>query len=194
MTALANLLEACRALHAAIPGLCGFAPWPDDLTPTGLTARHRPATDQIAAIDDPTDPLSRTATEAVRAAAGDLHWRRYYTEADVGADMMARYAFVELFGPKGHFHSDQGRGFIGYWGHDLAYDWHGHEAEELYVCLSGRGLFKAEGEADVWLNPGDLRLHKSRQSHAMDTGAEPFLGFIMWRGNGMSGAPAMHAA
>ena len=128
-TSLAHVLDAARALHQATPLLSGFAPWPVDIMPAPVAPLHVPAADLVAALGLAAPARCRPFVDAIRAATAHAHWKRTYTEAEVGADFLARYGYFELFGPTGHFHSHQLRGYIAYWGEGLNYDWHHHEAE-----------------------------------------------------------------
>ena len=73
-----------------------------------------------------------------------VNWQRTYKEEEVGSDFLNRYGYYELIGPEGHYHSNKIRGFIAYWGEKLTYDWHSHEAEEIYFILAGSGLFRTK--------------------------------------------------
>ncbi len=131
--------------------------------------------------------------EAIAATAELANWKVTYTEEEVGADFLARYGYYELFGPTGHFHSTQLRGYVAYWGAGLNYDWHSHQAEELYVTLAGGAQFRVEGN-EAFVGPGQTRLHQSWQSHAMITGDQPILTFVLWRGAGLNALPQMDAS
>lgn len=187
------ILEAARQLHAVHPDLNEFAPWPDDLTPANLQPRHIPAADLVASFALAGTEQTGALIEAVKASTHLASWKRTYTEEEVGADFRNRYGYFELFGPTGHFHSSQLRGYVGYWGERLSYDWHSHEAEELYLNLAGEAVFKAEGDIAT-VRAGEIRGHTSWQSHAMDTTDQPILTFVLWRGAGMADLPRMDAA
>ncbi|MCX8953305.1 dimethylsulfonioproprionate lyase family protein [Ruegeria sp. NA] len=190
---LDDVLEAARQMHHAHPGLAAFAPWPGDLTPTGLDAAPIPATRLVAAFDLVEDTPTRDLIAAVKATAHLAHWKHTYTEDEVGADFLNRYGYYELFGPTGHFHSTLLRGYIAYWGAGLNYDWHSHQAEELYLILGGGALFKVNGN-ETYLGANQTRLHASWQSHAMVTTDQQILTYVLWRGEGMGDLPRMDIA
>ncbi|WP_372571131.1 dimethylsulfonioproprionate lyase family protein [Ruegeria jejuensis] len=193
MTCLDDVLQAVHALHQGHPDLTAYAPWPDDLSPTGLQPCPIPATDLVAGFDLPGVAQTHALVKAVRASADQANWQLAYSEEEVGADFLKRYGYYELFGPSGHYHSTQLRGYIAYWGAGLSYDWHSHEAEELYVTLAGSACFKVDGSA-THVGPGQTRFHGSWQSHAMDTADQPILTLILWRGAGLAGLPRMDVA
>ncbi|MEX0316449.1 MAG: dimethylsulfonioproprionate lyase family protein [Ruegeria sp.] len=190
---LDDVLEAARQLHRAHDDLRGFGAWPDVLAQTGLQPRAIPATDLVAGFALDGTGQTQALVEAVRATAHLAHWKRTYTEAEVGADFRNRYGYYELFGPTGHFHSTRLRGYIGYWGAGLSYDWHSHQAEEIYLTLAGGADFRIAGD-EAHVGPGQTRAHVSWQSHAMVTTDRPILTFVLWRGEGMADLPRMDAA
>ncbi len=194
MSALNAVLAAAEALHRAHPALSGFGPWPDDLARSAMNARHKPVADLIGDFSHTGSAETQPLVDAVRSAAGAGHWKRTYTEEEVGADFRARYGYYELFGPSGHFRSNELRGYIGYWGEGLHYDWHHHQAEELYFVLAGGAEFRAEGLEYSYLTPGESRLHSAWQPHAMETKDEPILVYVLWRGSGMADLPKMGRA
>lgn len=193
MTTLDHVLAAARQVHQNHPDMSGFAPWPDDLVSAELSPRHIPAVDLVQAFDEPAQPDMQHLVSAVRDKAHLASWKRTYTEEEVGADFRNRYGYYELFGPTGHFHSTQLRGYIAYWGAGLHYDWHSHEAEEIYLTLAGEGLFKLEDQ-EARLGSGKTRMHGSWQRHALITESHPILTFVLWRGAGMGDLPQMDAA
>lgn len=119
-------------------------------------------------------------------------WKYTCTEEEVGAEFLSRYGYHEPFGPTGHFHSTQLPDNISYWGSRLAYDWHSHQAEDLYLTPAGGAQFKVAGE-EAFVGQGQTRSHESWQSHAMTTTDQPILAFVLWRGEGMGDLPGMDA-
>ena len=190
---LEDVLDAARLVHETHPELAGFGAWPSDLKATGLQPNRIPAVHQVQDLAAQGTLATQALVSAIRATAHLAHWQQTYTEAEVGADFLNRYGYFELFGPTGHFHSDQLRGYIAYWGPGLSYDWHSHQAEELYLTLAGGALFRVVGD-EAPVGPGQTRLHGSWQSHAMMTTDQPILTLVLWRGEGLSDLPQMDAA
>jgi hypothetical protein len=62
------------------------------------------------------------------------------------------------------------------------YPRHRHDAEEIYLPLSGAAEWQ-QGDA-VWRErlPGTLIRHAGGEPHAMRTGAGPLLALYLWRG------------
>lgn len=186
-----NALAAARAMHADTPAIRDFVPWPDDLRFAGRDARVLPSVSHVRSAPGAPSAQTRPLHDALIAVAPHAEWRHTYTEAEVGADFLARFGWFELAGPAGHFRSRQTRITVGYWGPGLHYDWHEHPPEELYSVVSGSALFLAEGEASVTLGPGGTRFHKSNQRHAMITDQSPILTLVYWRGDALDHDPRM---
>ena len=66
------------------------------------------------------------------------------------------------------------------------YPHHRHEAEEIYVPLSGTAAWQ-RGDA-IWREhpPGTLIHHLSEEPHAMRTGEEPLLALYLWRSSDLA--------
>ncbi len=190
---LDDVLEAARQVHQAHPELSAFGTWPSDLSPVPVQSSHIAAADQVRDFEVKGSELTQRLVAAVQGTTHLAHWKQTYTADEVGADFLARYGYYELFGPTGHFHSTQLRGYIGYWGAGLNYDWHSHQAEELYLTLAGGAVFKTTGD-EVFIGPDQTRMHSSWESHAMVTTDQPILTFVLWRGAGMGDLPRMDAA
>jgi len=190
---LDDVLEAARLLHQSHPELSAFGAWPSDLLATDLRPKQIPATDQVRELKVSGGAGTEPLVAAIKATTHLAQWKRTYTDEDVGAEFLSRYGYYELFGPTGHFCSNQLRGYVVYWGPGLEYDWHSHQAEELYLTLAGGALFKIEGD-EVFLEPGQTRNHDSWQSHSMITTDQPILTFILWRGEGLRDKPRMDRA
>ena len=180
------LLDATRDLHQSTPALQDFAPWPDDLTPQDIAPVPCPAIDLVRALPD-ASPLTRP----IQNAAAFAKWKRTYTTEEVGQHFLDHYGYFELFGPYGHFHSTQARGYIAYWDAELDYGWHNHEAEELYYSLQGTPRFLSRNQPDCLLAPGQSRYHAPWEIHGMKTLDTSFLCYAVWRGPGLADLPAM---
>ena len=192
-TAMDDLLSAVERVYRATPALVQFSPWPSKMEKSGLAFRDKPCRSLIESFDEPGNDLTEPVVDAIRKAADLAHWTQTYTEEEVGRDFLNRYGYFEIFGPTptAHFYTDELRGYVGYWDHSLDYGWHNHEAEEIYFCLAGEGLFKAEGEPDRSVSVGDSKYHASFQPHAMSTTSKPFLCLAFWRGDGVAELPKM---
>jgi Dimethlysulfonioproprionate lyase len=118
---------------------------------------------------------------AVHRAAPSLAWRQTYTANDVGGAFLDNYAWSEIFGGHGPLVSTRiACGFL-ILGPSTHYPRHRHEAEEMYLPLSGTAAWQ-QGDA-AWRDrpPGTLIHHASDEPHAMRTGGNPLLALYLWR-------------
>lgn len=123
---------------------------------------------------------------ALCRAAPALAWRQSYTAAEAGATFLRNYGWTELLGPRGSAHSMKIACGALLLGPHTFYPTHRHEAEEIYVPLSGTADWR-QGDA-VWrpCAPGTLVHHRSEEPHAMRTENEPLLALYLWRGANLS--------
>lgn len=119
---------------------------------------------------------------ALCRAAPALRWRQSYTAAEAGATFLRNYGWTELLGPGGSAPSMKIACGALLLGPHTFYPSHRHEAEEIYVPLSGTADWR-QGDA-VWRRcaPGTLVHHRSEEPHAMRTENEPLLALYLWRG------------
>jgi mannose-6-phosphate isomerase-like protein (cupin superfamily) len=182
-----TLLDEVKALWMGAGSLSSFTDWPDDLTAGSSAPNHAPAAEKIMAWNMPETSPTSPVCRAVQQAALHVNWQFIYTEAEVGRHFLDNYAYFELIGPTGHFHSDQCSAFIGYWGPGLFYPAHHHASEELYFVLAGHALFESDGDDPATLGPTAHRFHASHQPHAMTTTNSAILTLVLWRGPELSG-------
>jgi mannose-6-phosphate isomerase-like protein (cupin superfamily) len=123
---------------------------------------------------------------ALEAASPRLAWRQTYGPEDFGADFLERYGWTELMGKRGPIMSDRiAVGFL-LLGPHLIYPPHSHDAEEVYLPLSGVAAWRRGAEPWRDVPPGALIHHPSRLPHAVRTGAEPLLALYAWRGGDLA--------
>jgi len=183
-----HLLNAAKDVYSSSSALKEFAPWPTDLSYEDKPVVLVPAVRQIKHWSD-AHPLHK----ATQQVADYGNWKQSYTEDEVGFGFLQDYGYLELYGPDGHFKTDAGRAYLGYWGRGLYYPWHRHEAEEIYSVVSGSGYFESQGQEAALLGSGETRMHCSNQPHALTMTDGPILTFVLWRGIGMEGLPLMGA-
>jgi len=111
-----------------------------------------------------------------------LRWGQTYTAADFGRKFVDNYGWLELIGTRGHFDDHAvACGFL-LLGPNVHYPDHHHEAEEIYIPLTGGALWR-KGEGDLTpRKAGEVIHHPSNLNHAMKTGGEPLLALYLWRG------------
>ena len=120
---------------------------------------------------------------AVCRAAPSLAWRQTYTANDLDTAFLNNYGWSEILGANGPWPSERiACGFL-MLGPSTLYPRHRHEAEEIYLPLSGTAAWQ-QGDA-VWREhaPGTLIHHAGNEPHSMRTGAAALLALYLWRGN-----------
>ena len=123
--------------------------------------------------------------ELARLLAGRgqrLHWGQTYTASDFGQKFIDNYGWLELVGTRGHFADEKvACGFL-LLGPDVHYPDHHHQAEEIYIPLTGGALWR-KGDGEFTPRPADEVIHHpSNVNHAMKTGDDPLLALYLWRG------------
>jgi quercetin dioxygenase-like cupin family protein len=118
---------------------------------------------------------------ALCRTAQSLAWRQSYARDEVDAAFLLNYGWSELLRPTKKRTSAQISCGVVVLGPCTLYPHHRHEAEEIYVPLSGTASWQ-QGDA-LWREqpPGKLIHHLSEESHAMRTGEEPLLALYLWR-------------
>lgn len=118
---------------------------------------------------------------ALCRTAPSLAWRQSYARDEVDAAFLQNYGWSELVRPAEKRTSAQISCGVVVLGPRTLYPHHRHEAEEIYVPLSGTAAWQ-QGDA-VWREhpPGMLIHHLSEEPHAMRTGEEPLLALYLWR-------------
>ena len=173
-----------RPLAVAEPFL---AQWPgsDPKTRPVLPTRL-PVLDWLGDLAAGAGAATRGMTEGVVAGADELRWRQTYTAADFGPYFLTRYGWSELIGTRGPIPSQTiASGFL-LLGPEVNYPAHAHEAEELYMPLSGTASWQRDTDAWESNPPGTIIHHPPWAPHAVRTGAEPLLALYVWRGGDLA--------
>lgn len=124
---------------------------------------------------------TRPLTTAFAAAAGSLRWQQTYGPADFGPDFLGRYGWTELIGTRGPIPSTALAAGVLLLGPETDYPRHRHEAEEIYIPLSGTAVWTKGDAEPARRAPGTFIHHPSWTPHAMHTTNEPLLAFYLWR-------------
>jgi hypothetical protein len=130
--------------------------------------------------------FGRDLVAAVCRAAASLAWRQTYTARDLDGAFLENYGWSEILGASGPLTG--GRLACGFLilGPATHYPRHRHEAEEIYLPLSGTAAWQ-QGDA-VWRErpPGTLIHHAGDEPHSMRTGAGPLLALYLWRSDDLA--------
>ena len=126
-------------------------------------------------------PDCRHAARALDGSGAGLAW----VEAVRGrqAHQPALYCFAMIAGPGGMIEDDRLRFGVYLQRPGTAYLSHRHEAEELYLPLSGVALWQKDNADFAPVASGTLIHHAPWQPHATATQDAPLLALWAWTGN-----------
>jgi hypothetical protein len=185
MTTAANIAAQIKQLLESLhrPVLAPFlADWPHRAEHRAVHASYLPVLRWIPQIAGDGAAFGSEMVAAVCGAAPALAWRQTYTATDLDRVFLDNYGWSEILGANGPWASERiACGFL-ILGPSTLYPRHRHEAEEVYLPLSGTAAWQ-QGDA-VWREhpPGTPIHHASDEPHAMRTGASPLLALYLWRG------------
>ena len=127
-------------------------------------------------------PASRALLEHLFRFREALFWGQTYTEEDFGTDFLKSYGWTEFAGLRGPIPSQSTACGVLFLGPNTKYPLHSHQAEEVYVVLSGTAFWKMGSDDWAERRPLEVIHHESWTPHAMQTGAEPLIAMYLWRG------------
>ena len=164
------------------PALAPFlAEWPGNAAHRAVTAANLPVVRWLADIAGDAAAFGVDLVAAVCRQASTLAWRQTYTANDLDAAFLDNYGWTEILGNSGPWASERiACGFL-ILGPSTHYPRHRHEAEEVYLPLSGTAAWQQGGGAWRERPPGTLIHHGRDEPHAMRTGAAPLLALYLWR-------------
>jgi len=117
--------------------------------------------------------------------ANHLTWGQTYSAQDFGAGFLEKYGWTEFIGLRGPIASDRmACGFL-FLGPQIGYPRHSHEAEEVYVPLTGQTLWQRGDQDWAYRVPALPIYHASWVPHAMRTETVPLLALYLWRGGNL---------
>jgi hypothetical protein len=179
-TIAARIKELLLSLQR--PALAPFlAEWPRTADRRATRASHLPVLRWLPDIAGDTAAFGVDLVAAVCREAPLLAWRQTYGAGDLDAAFLDNYGWSEILGLSGPVASERiACGFL-LLGPSTHYPRHRHEAEEMYLPLSGTAAWQ-QGDG-VWRErvPGTPIHHASDEPHAMRTGLRPLLALYLWR-------------
>jgi hypothetical protein len=182
----ARILKLLESLQE--PALAPFlADWPPTPRQRAITASHLPVLRWLPEIARDAAPFGVELVAAMYRVAPSLAWRQTYTAKDLDRAFLDNYGWSEILGSgNGPLASERiACGFL-ILGPSTHYPRHRHEAEEIYLPLSGTAAWQ-RGDA-LWQEraPGALIHHASEEPHAMRTGGSPLLALYLWRSDNLA--------
>lgn len=162
-----------------------------DMPGRALTPTFLPCLRHLAGIAKAAPPPGDRLARLMAGHVGAFHWRQTYTEADFGRHFVENYGWIEVFGTRGHFSHDRVAGGLLLLGPNVVYPDHHHEAEEVYIPLTGGSEWRMGDGAFARRPAGEVIHHGTNVNHAMRTGGEPLLALYLWRGGPLAVRPTV---
>jgi hypothetical protein len=184
MPADVNTAARIKALLDSLgnPALAPFlAEWPGSPARRTVTASTLPVVRWLSDIAGDSAAFGVDVVSAVCRQASTLPWRQTYTVNDLDAAFLVNYGWSEILGDSGPWASERIACGVLILGPSTHYPRHRHEAEEVYLPLSGTAAWQQGDGAWRERPPGTLIHHAREEPHAMRTGASPLLALYLWR-------------
>jgi hypothetical protein len=183
-----NIAERIKTLLASLrqpaiaPVIAPFLEdWPVAYRPRAVTPSRLPVLRWLPDIGCDPAAFGVDLVTAICRAAPSMAWRQTYSTKDVDAAFLDNYGWSEILGASGPLGAERIACGLLMLGPSTHYPRHRHEAEELYVPLSGTAGWQ-QGDAP-WReqSPGAAIHHARDEPHAMRTGAKALLALYLWR-------------
>ena len=160
-----------------------------NLIPRNVPANDLPVARTLDSLDAKSSGAEKRLVASMATNLASLHWNQSYTAADFGQGFVDNYGFVEVFGTRGHYTSDTMSGGLLLIGPGQHYPSHFHVAEELYIPLTSGSYWMRDGGPFTERQVGEVIVHASNETHAMETPAVPLLALYMWRDGDLAQKP-----
>jgi hypothetical protein len=188
-----NIIALINAMHSFLEEL-------DDTHIDTFLADWPPANCRARPVAPHALPVLSWMPEAVQAAgkntefmvnmlaslANHIAWGQTYSAQDFGAGFLEKYGWTEFIGLRGPIASNRmACGFL-FLGPGIEYPRHSHEAEEVYVPLTGQTLWQRSNQDWAYRAPGLPIYHAAGMPHAMRTETVPLVALYLWRGDNLA--------
>ena len=182
VSAIRNFLEGLNDTH-----LNSFlADWPSlDCKTRAICPSSLPVLSWIPAALKTVGKQTEFIVNMLVSLASYLTWNQTYSAEDFGAGFLEKYGWTEFIGQRGPIASDRMACGVLILGPEIEYPRHSHEAEEVYVPLTGPTLWQRSDQDWTYRAPGRPLYHASWMPHAMRTETVPLLALYLWRGGNL---------
>jgi hypothetical protein len=172
--------ELVQKLHS--PALQPFlSEWPQPSVRRPSQSSSLPVLRYLPTLRAAAPPFSAALVDSLTGMAKSLAWRRSYSRPGVSEQFLENYGWTEFVGLTGPLAGKRVACGVLLLGPLTTYPAHHHEAEEIYVPLSGMAAWKQGGGDWREQNPGTVIHHAPQESHAMRTGSSPLAALYLWR-------------
>lgn len=181
-----ELAAGLRAAFAAAGAGDALAGWPELRVTRDVAPAVLPVCGVLGEAAAGAPARFAALVAGLRDGAVALRWGQTYGAGDFGADFLRGYGWTELIGLRGPIASEAVAVGLLLLGPGVDYPPHAHEAEEVYLPLSGTALWMRGDAPHAPVAPGVAIRHPSWMPHAMRTGAEPLVAAYVWRGGDLA--------
>jgi mannose-6-phosphate isomerase-like protein (cupin superfamily) len=176
-----ELLDAVRAAFGGMPVAGPFlAEWPNAEVSRVREPAQLPVCRWLEGMGDD------GVMGVVKRAAAGLVWQQTYGAEAFGGAFLEGYGWSEFVGLRGPVASDRIACGVLVLGPGITYPAHAHEAEEIYLPISGVAHWQRGDGAFEPVPVGQVVHHPSWMPHAMEVGAEPLAALYLWRGGDLA--------
>ena len=145
-----------------------------------------PVIDYLPELSNQAPAEFKALVEALIDAQSQLYFGQTYTAEDISEAFLQQYGWVKFLGPDAYWHSDQLSSGLLFLGPKITYPPHSHEAEELYLPISGDAEWYYKGQGWLLRPAGTLIHHASGIQHGTRTLGEPLIALYLWRGGNLT--------
>jgi hypothetical protein len=151
-----------------------------------LEPQSLPVLDYLPRLATLASASHRIILDQLVTAQANLYFGQTYSESDFGPAFLRQYGWIKLLGPDAYWHSDRLLSGFLILGDNNIYPQHWHEAEELYLPISGDAEWYREGQGWQLQPAGSLIHHASGIKHGTRTIGEPMIALYLWRGGNLT--------
>jgi hypothetical protein len=160
-----------------------LADWPPVKSPMrNIVPRTLPVVDWLPEAVKAACSNGASIVNKLAAIANQIAWGQTYSVEDFGSGFLEKYGWTELIGQRGPVASNRIACGVLILGPQIEYPRHSHEAEEVYVPLTGRTLWQQDQQKWDYRTACRPIYHAPRVPHAMRTESVPLLALYLWRG------------
>jgi len=174
-----HFLEGLNNIHLKL----FLTDWPSATCITRSVLPHRiPVLSYLPSAVKAAGKKTAIVAKMLASLKNQIAWGQTYSAQDFGVEFLEKYGWTELIGLRGPIASNRiACGFL-LLGPQVEYPRHRHEAEEIYVSLTGQTLWQRSNQDWIYRDPGLPIYHASWVPHAMRTETVPLLALYLWRG------------
>jgi hypothetical protein len=183
VSAIRNFLQGLNDAHLR-PFL---ANWPaSDCKMRSIAPHYLPVLSWMPAAVKAAGKQTEFMVNRLASLADHLTWGQTYSAQDFGAGFLEKYGWTELIGLRGPIASERIACGVLFLGPQIEYPRHSHEAEEVYVPLTGQTLWQCGNQDWGDRAPGLPIFHAAGLPHAMRTESVPLIALYLWRGGDLA--------